>query len=69
MEKVFVKLNPQLEAKGRGFVDPNNGRTISKGKYKNGGIELDETPFVKDLIHNGDLVLAKPEKTAKAAAN
>lgn len=52
-----VKLAPQVEKRGGGFVDPESGQVISKLRYdESGSLEVPATRFLSARIEAGELL-------------
>lgn len=52
-----VKLAPQVEKRGGGFVDPESGQVISRLRYdESGSMEVPATKFLSARIEAGELL-------------
>lgn len=70
VEMIAVKLRPDIASKGRGFVDPENGRAIAVGHQKRKGFQLvPNTSFIRARLHEGSLLKVElPPSTASAGS-
>jgi len=67
---IAVKLRPDIASKGRGFVDPENGRAIAVGHQKRNGFQLvPNTSFIRARLHEGSLLKVELPPASTGSAN
>lgn len=61
-----VKLHPNLVKAGMGFVDPAGQRINASKAAKDGTLSVEDTEFVRQKIHSGELTLVEDDKASAA---
>ncbi|MBN8220697.1 MAG: hypothetical protein J0L53_07215 [Spirochaetes bacterium] len=60
-----VKLHPSLDKAGLGFIDPDGQKIRSKKSGKGEEIEVKDTPFVREKLATGELILPSEDKPSE----